>query len=78
MGVNRIVMVLSVRAVGIETLRGEVTSSETKLASPIMQIGDWICINVANDTNEKKNFYAAIGGSFHAYPVHTLHKNDRD
>lgn len=55
--------VLDVRVVG-ESVAGreELQNEEMSLAPSVMQFGDWLCIDVANDADSEKAFYGAVVG----------------
>jgi hypothetical protein len=54
--------VASLRVVGIEALSKEPQAGRFDLVAETMQLGDWLCIDVVNETDSPKYVFGAIGG----------------
>ena len=54
--------VTSVRVVGVEKLEKGLSHGEAEFAPSLMQIGDWLCVEVENKSDQPKAFYGTVGG----------------
>jgi hypothetical protein len=56
--------VTSLRVVGVEKLENiELQDGEAEFQPSLMQIGDWLCIEVENKSDQPRAFYGTIGGA---------------
>jgi hypothetical protein len=56
--------VTSVRVVGVEKLTEKgLTDGEAAFAPGLMQIGDWLCVEVENLSDQPRAFYGTVGGA---------------
>ena len=48
---------------GVDVSSGGLRGSELDFSGPIMQLGDWLCVDVVNETEGPKIFCGAVGGT---------------